>query len=79
MAMGKSFRLYEKNKPPNPHSIILEHRNFTETLLFESQVVAALSKCFTIIFSDSEQYLLCLYKILTRRAYNLWIMGFVET
>lgn len=44
MAMGKFFRVYEKLKPPNPYSIIMEHRNYSETLLFESQAVAVLSK-----------------------------------
>lgn len=44
MAMGKSFRIYEKTKPPNPYSIILEQRNYQQTLLFESSAVAELSK-----------------------------------
>ena len=44
MTMGKCFRIYEKLKPPSPQSIILEHRNFNQTLLFESQVVAILSE-----------------------------------
>jgi hypothetical protein len=44
MAMGKAFRIYEKLKPPNPHSIILEHRNNSQTLIFESDAVAVLSK-----------------------------------
>ncbi|XP_055620671.1 synaptojanin-1 [Toxorhynchites rutilus septentrionalis] len=43
MAMSKGFRVLEKSKPPSPHSILLEHRNKSETLLFESQAVAALS------------------------------------
>ncbi|XP_031787323.1 synaptojanin-1 isoform X1 [Nasonia vitripennis] len=43
MAMGKFFRVYEKLKPPNPYSIIMEHRNYSETLLFESQAVAVLT------------------------------------
>uniref|UniRef100_A0ABD2WZA8 phosphoinositide 5-phosphatase n=2 Tax=Trichogramma kaykai TaxID=54128 RepID=A0ABD2WZA8_9HYME len=42
MTMGKCFRIYEKLKPPSPHSIIMEHRNCNQTLLFESQVVAVL-------------------------------------
>lgn len=37
MAMSKGYRVLEKSNPPSPHSIILEHRNKTETLLFESQ------------------------------------------
>ncbi|KAF7992176.1 hypothetical protein HCN44_001501 [Aphidius gifuensis] len=43
MAMGKGFRVYEKLKPPSPHSLILEHRNCKDTVLFESQAVAVLS------------------------------------
>ncbi|XP_063994499.1 synaptojanin-1 [Diachasmimorpha longicaudata] len=43
MAMGKGFRIYEKLKPPSPHSLILEHRNRKDTVLFESQAVAVLS------------------------------------
>lgn len=43
MSMGKFFRVYEKFKPSIPHSIILEHRNFKETLLFESQAVCELN------------------------------------
>lgn len=41
--MSKGFRVLEKSKPPSPHSVLLEHRNKTETLLFESQAVAVLS------------------------------------
>ncbi|XP_043464476.1 synaptojanin-1 [Leptopilina heterotoma] len=45
MAMGKSFRVYEKikQKQASPHSLLLEHRNYKETVLFESQAVAVLS------------------------------------
>ncbi|XP_015607429.1 synaptojanin-1 [Cephus cinctus] len=43
MAMGKGFRVYEKLKPPSPHSLILEQRNRKDTVLFESQAVAVLS------------------------------------
>ncbi|XP_065165114.1 synaptojanin-1 [Atheta coriaria] len=43
MAMYKGFRVLEKNQPPNPLSILLEHRGKEETLLFESQAVAVLS------------------------------------
>lgn len=43
MAMGKGFRVYEKLKPPSPHSLILEQRNRKETVLFEAQAVAVLS------------------------------------
>lgn len=42
--MGKNFKVLEKSKPPSPHSVILEHRNKQETLLFESQAVANLCK-----------------------------------
>lgn len=44
MSFGKSFRVLEKNKPEQPHSIILEHRSKPETLLFESMAVANLCK-----------------------------------
>lgn len=43
MAMGKFCRVFEKLKHGSPHSVILEHRNISETLLFESQAVAVLS------------------------------------
>lgn len=43
MAMGKSFRVFEKVNPPNPYSILLEHRNKDDSILFESQAVAVLS------------------------------------
>lgn len=44
MSFGKSFRVLEKNRPEQTHSIILEHRSRPETLLFESQTVANLCK-----------------------------------
>jgi hypothetical protein len=44
MAMGKNYRVLEKNKPEQAHSVILEHRSKPETLLFESQAVANLCK-----------------------------------
>lgn len=44
MAMSKGFRVLEKSKPPSPHSILLEHRNKADALLFESQAVAVLCK-----------------------------------
>ncbi|XP_012252471.2 synaptojanin-1 [Athalia rosae] len=43
MAMGKGFRIYEKLRPPSPHSLLLEQRNRKDTVLFESQAVAVLS------------------------------------
>ncbi|KAL1454243.1 hypothetical protein WDU94_010517 [Cyamophila willieti] len=43
MSMGKSFRVLEKVNPPSPYSILLEHRNKDESLLFESSAVAVLS------------------------------------
>uniref|UniRef100_A0A8D8SPY4 phosphoinositide 5-phosphatase n=1 Tax=Cacopsylla melanoneura TaxID=428564 RepID=A0A8D8SPY4_9HEMI len=43
MSMGKSFRVLEKVNPPSPYSILLEHRNKEESLLFESSAVAVLS------------------------------------
>lgn len=49
MAMGKGFRVYEKLKPPSPHSLLLERRNHKETVLFESQAVAVLCKYITFI------------------------------
>lgn len=44
MALSKGFRVLEKSCPPSPQSILLEHRNKSETLLFESQAVAVLCK-----------------------------------
>lgn len=44
MAMSKGFRVLEKSSPPCPHSILLEHRNKSDALLFESQAVAVLCK-----------------------------------
>lgn len=46
MALSKGFRVLEKSKPPSPHSILLEHRNKSDALLFESQAVAVLCKWF---------------------------------
>nr|CAH7720709.1 unnamed protein product [Callosobruchus chinensis] len=43
MAMHKAFRVFEKSNPPNPHSVLLEHKNKQNTLLFESQAIAVLS------------------------------------
>lgn len=43
MAMYKGFRVFEKSKPPSPHSVLLERKGKDETLLFESQAVAVLS------------------------------------
>ncbi|XP_049868542.1 synaptojanin-1 [Pectinophora gossypiella] len=43
MAMSKGFKILEKSSPPNPYSIILQHRNKDTALLFESQAVVALS------------------------------------
>jgi hypothetical protein len=50
MAMGKNFRVLEKNLKEQAHSIILEHRSKPETLLFESQAVANLCKKFIDFF-----------------------------
>lgn len=46
MALSKGFRVYEKNCPP-VYSILLEHRNKSETLLFESQALAILTQAET--------------------------------
>lgn len=43
MAMSKGFKVLEKSSPPNPYSIILQHRNKDSALLFESQAVVSLS------------------------------------
>ncbi|CAH2244759.1 synaptojanin-1 [Pararge aegeria] len=43
MAMSKGFKVLEKSTPPNPYSIILQHRNKDSALLFESQAVVSLS------------------------------------
>lgn len=54
MSFGKSFRVLEKNKAEQTHSIILEHRSKPETLLFESQAVANLCKSKKEKFSYSN-------------------------
>ncbi|KAJ8918742.1 hypothetical protein NQ315_015062 [Exocentrus adspersus] len=58
MAMYKGFRVFEKSKPPSPHSVLLEHKGKETTLLFESQAVAILfmiTGCFSIgKIGDSE-------------------------
>lgn len=41
--MSKGFKVLEKSAPPNPYSIILQHRNKETSLLFESQAVVSLS------------------------------------
>lgn len=46
MAMYKGFRVFEKSKPPSPHSVLLEYKGKENTLLFESQAVAVLCKFF---------------------------------
>ena len=42
MAMGKSYKVWQKLSPQGPYSVLLEQRNRDESLLFESLVVAAL-------------------------------------
>lgn len=44
MAMGKSFRIYDKINDGGPYSVLLEHRARHETLLFESGTVSILCK-----------------------------------
>lgn len=50
--LSKNFKVLEKSKNQSTfnHSIILEHRNKNETLLFESQAVAVLCKYSEIQF-----------------------------
>ncbi|XP_055839392.1 synaptojanin-1 [Episyrphus balteatus] len=50
MAMSKIFRIWEKSVPPNPHSVLLEHRTKSDSILFESHSVAKLSsqECETV-------------------------------
>lgn len=57
MAMGKSFRVYEKikQKQASPHSLLLEHRNHKETVLFESQAVAVLCKYLTKKYKKEKE------------------------
>lgn len=43
MAMFQGFRVFEKIQAASPHSILLEHKNKNDTLLFESQAIAVLS------------------------------------
>ncbi|XP_023247557.1 synaptojanin-1 isoform X2 [Copidosoma floridanum] len=61
MAMGKSFRIYEKSKSSCPYSIILEHRNYQQTLLFESEAVAELTASETESLKPEYQKLLDSY------------------
>lgn len=44
MAMGKGYKVWHKLNTQSPYSVLLEQRNRDESLLFESQVVAALGK-----------------------------------
>ncbi|XP_022193841.2 synaptojanin-1 [Nilaparvata lugens] len=46
MAMGKVFRVFEKKvvESESPYSILLDHRNKSESILFESDAVAILSQ-----------------------------------
>lgn len=43
MAMSKGFKVSEKSAPPNPYSVLLQHRYKDTALLFESQAVVMLS------------------------------------
>lgn len=65
MAMSKGFRVLEKSKPPSPHSILLEHRNKSDALLFESQAVAVLCK-----WIQSTIHKLILIKILSTLSFT---------
>ncbi|XP_030375284.1 synaptojanin-1 isoform X1 [Scaptodrosophila lebanonensis] len=44
MAMSKVIRVLEKSIAPSPHSVLLEHRNKSESILFESHAVALLTQ-----------------------------------
>lgn len=43
MAMGKSFRVFERDNNTSPYSILLEQRNKDVSLLLESEVIVQLS------------------------------------
>ncbi|XP_037946107.1 synaptojanin-1-like [Teleopsis dalmanni] len=43
MAMSKVIRVLEKSIAPSPHSVLLEHRNKNDSILFESHAVALLT------------------------------------
>ncbi|KAL1138649.1 hypothetical protein AAG570_008711 [Ranatra chinensis] len=43
MAMGKAFRIYERDNNTSPYSILMEQRNKDASILLESEVVAFLS------------------------------------
>ena len=47
MAMGKSYKLFHKNAGSGPYSVLLEQRNRSEALLFESLVIAALGMLYS--------------------------------
>lgn len=55
MAMSKGFRVLEKSKPPAPHSVLLEHRNQPDALLFESQAVAVLCTYLRQLCADQKK------------------------
>lgn len=42
--MSKVIRVLEKSIAPSPHSVLLEHRNKTDCILFESHVCALLTQ-----------------------------------
>ncbi|KQS62318.1 synaptojanin-1 [Drosophila erecta] len=44
MAMSKVIRVLEKSIAPSPHSVLLEHRNKSDSILFESHAVALLTQ-----------------------------------
>ncbi|XP_036332879.1 synaptojanin-1 [Rhagoletis pomonella] len=43
MAMSKVIRVLEKSIPPSPYSVLLEHRNKSDSILFESHAAALLT------------------------------------
>ncbi|XP_034653156.1 synaptojanin-1 [Drosophila subobscura] len=44
MAMSKVIRVLEKSIAPSPHSVLLEHRHKSDSILFESHAVALLTQ-----------------------------------
>jgi hypothetical protein len=56
--LSKNFKVLEKPKAQANtnlnHSVILEHRNKNETLLFESQAVAFLCKFLQFLFREEK-------------------------
>ena len=52
MAMIKNFRIFHKLEPP--YSVILENKQYEDSLLFESSALAVLRKNYTLFLSTVQ-------------------------